>query len=102
MLAQRRLFTAVCAAPVPKTEVMMERSQENTALLRDMTRRLGRLSPDRLRVADDFVAYLAEREESEATEELLRLPGLEAAFLRAAQQVEAGEVVPFEDIRRDV
>ncbi|MFH1927130.1 MAG: hypothetical protein ABIK79_03000 [Chloroflexota bacterium] len=48
------------------------------------------------------MAYLEEREEREATEELLRLPGLEAAFLRAAQQVEAGEVVHFEDIRRDV
>ena len=80
----------------------MEQERENIALLRDVARRLGRLSPDRLRVADDFVAYLEEREESEATEELLRLPGFEAAFLRAAQQAEAGEVVPFEDVRRDV
>ena len=83
-------------------EVMMEQRQENTALLQEVARRLSRLSPDRLRVADDFVAYLEQREESEATEELLRLPGFEAAFLRSSQQAEAGEVVPFEDVRRDV
>ncbi len=37
---------------------------------------------------------------SEATEELLRIPGFEEAFRRAVQQVEDGQVVRFEDIRR--
>jgi hypothetical protein len=64
--------------------------------------RLYRLSPDRLRVANDFLAYLEEREENEATQELLSLTGFEAAFLRAAHQAVAGEVVRFEDIRRSV
>jgi len=48
------------------------------------------------------VVNLEEREESEATQELLNLPGFETAFRRAVRQAEAGEVVRFEDIHRDV
>lgn len=72
------------------------------SLLQSTKDRLRRLSPERLRVANDFLAYLEEREENEATQELLSLAGFEAAFLRAACQAEAGEVVRFEDIRRSV
>jgi hypothetical protein len=53
-------------------------------------------------VADDFLAYLEEREESEATRELLSIPGFETAFRQAVEQAETGRVVSFEDIRRDV
>jgi hypothetical protein len=70
--------------------------------LTEAERRLRSLSPERLRVANDFLAYLQEREENEATAELLSIPGFEAAFQRAVQQAESGEVVRFEDIRRDV
>ena len=41
----------------------------------------------------DFLAYLQEREGNEATAELLSIPGFEAAFQRAVEQVEGGEVV---------
>jgi len=75
----------------------------NTApLIAEAERRLRTLSLERLRVAVDFLAYLEERESSEATEELLRIPGLEEAFHKAAEQVARGEVVRFEDVRRDV
>jgi hypothetical protein len=70
--------------------------------LTEAERRLRSLSPKRLRVANDFLAYLQEREENEATAELLSIPGFEAAFHRAVQQAESGEVVRFEDVRRDV
>ena len=80
----------------------MKARQEDTALLEEAEQRLRRLSPERLQVADDFLGYLEEREENEATQELLNLPGFEAAFRRALQQVESGEIVRFEDIRRDV
>ena len=73
-----------------------------SALFQETERRLRRLSSEGLRVASDFPAYLEEREESEATQELLNLPGFETAFRRAVRQAEAGEVVRFEDIRRDV
>ncbi len=72
-----------------------------TSLLTEASKRLRNLSPERLRVANDFLAYLQEREESEATQELLNIAGLEA-FRRALTQAERGEVVRFEDIRRKV
>jgi hypothetical protein len=73
----------------------------NTALT-EAERRLRSLSPERLLVANDFLAYLQEREENEATAELLSIPGFAAAFRRAVEQADRGDVVNFEDIRRDV
>ena len=70
--------------------------------LAEAEHRLRILSPERLRVADDFLAYLQEREENEATAELLSIPGFEAAFRRVVEQADRGEVVRFEDIRRDI
>jgi len=75
---------------------------DTKAILSEAERRLRSLSLERLRVANDFLAYLQEREENEATAELLSIPGFEVAFRRAAEQADKGEVVPFEDIRRDV
>lgn len=64
--------------------------------------RLRRLSTSRLRVANDFLAYLEERESNEATEELLSISGFEEALKEAVMQVEAGKVISFSDIKRDV
>lgn len=75
---------------------------DEKALLKDAKKRLQRLSIDRLRVANDFLAYLEEREENEATEELLNIDGFREAFTEAVEQVESGETVPFTSIRRDV
>ena len=80
-----------------------KRRMTNMSLaLAEAEHRLRILSPERLRVADDFLAYLQEREENEATAELLNIPGFEAAFRRAVEQADGGEIVRFEDIRRDV
>ena len=73
-----------------------------SVLLQETERRLRRLSAERLRVASDFLAYLEERESSEATQELLEIPGFEGAFRRTEQQVKEGQVVRLADIRRDV
>lgn len=73
-----------------------------SVLLHETERRLRRLSSDRLQVASDFLAYLEERESSEATKELLSIPGFEEAFRRAGQQMKQGNVVRFADIHRDV
>ena len=81
---------------------MMTSNSDIHILLETAEARLRRLSPDRLRVAEDFLAYLEEREEEEATQELLHLPDFKAAFEQAVQQAKAGDVVPFERIRRDV
>ena len=73
-----------------------------SVLLQETERRLRRLSAERLRVASDFLAYLEERESSEATQELLEIPGFEGAFRRTEQQVKEGQVVRFMDIHSDV
>lgn len=80
----------------------MSSSQADIVLLQQAENQLRQLSPERLRVAVDFLAYLQEREENEATEELMNIPGLEEAFHEAVQEADAGEVVLFEAIRRDV
>lgn len=80
----------------------MSTVQSRTILLKEVERRLRTLSVERLQVASDFLAYLEERESTEATEELLRISGLEEALAQALRQMERGEVVRFEDIRRDV
>ena len=81
---------------------MSAESHENLALLEEAEATLRRLSPDRLYVARDFLAYLEGREELEATAELVQPTGFEDALRRAAQQAESGDVVRFRDVRRDV
>ena len=80
----------------------MQRFNEEEILRNDAKERLQRLSVDRLRVGNDFLAYLEEREENEATEELLNTEGFREAFAEAVAQIDAGETVPFSSIRRDV
>jgi hypothetical protein len=63
---------------------------------------LERLSPERLRVAADFLAYLDERESNDATEELLSIPNFKEDFQEALQDFENGDVVSFKSIRRHV
>ena len=71
-----------------------------TELRRRAKRRLDTLSEERLRVAEDFLAYLEERDSSEATEELLRIPGLLDRLREAEKQIARGKTVPAERLRR--
>ena len=71
-------------------------------ILAEAEQRLKMLSPERLRTANDFLAYLQEREENEATAELLRISGFQEAFQKAVVQAKEGDVVRFDDIRSDV
>lgn len=58
----------------------------NTPDLREKIHQyIEQLSPDRLVVALDFLAYLVERDHEDATAELLSIPGF-AAELKAAEQ----------------
>lgn len=71
-------------------------------LRRQAGRRIRELSPERLQVAVDFLAYLQERESNEATEELLRVPGLVEAFKRTVSPRSKTKSVPWQKVRRDV
>ena len=80
-----------------------ERLRVNTStMLIEAERRLRSLSPERLQVANDFLAYLQDREESQATAELLSIPDFEAAFQQAVEQANSGDLVSLKDVRRDV
>ena len=81
-------------------------STEKEGLINLAQTRLRHLSVERLRVANDFLAYLEEREENEATAELLNIEGFEEAFeetfAEAQLHVENGDLVSFNTIRRHV
>ncbi|TVP64737.1 MAG: hypothetical protein EA343_04795 [Nodularia sp. (in: Bacteria)] len=61
---------------------------------------VDQLSPERLLVAADFLAYLADREDNEATEELLRINDFKADFAKAKKNVEEGKVISVERLKR--
>ena len=52
------------------------------------------LSAEKLLVAADFLAYLADKDEIDATEELLNSPGFREAFRESQKSVEQGKVTP--------
>lgn len=85
-----------------KKDKTMQRFNEEEILRNDAKERLQRLSVDRLRVANDFLAYLEEREENEATEELLNIEGFREAFAEAVEEVELEKTVLLTSIRRNV
>lgn len=60
------------------------------------------LSPEHLQSVVDFISYLYERECLDATKELESIPGFMEGFERAKEQAYEGDVVRFDDIRRDV
>ncbi len=71
-----------------------------TRLLDKAKQRLETLSPERLRVADDFLSYLADRESEQATAELLAIPGFLEDLRRAEAAISSGKLTPVEELRR--
>ena len=72
----------------------------NAEMRRQVKHRVDRLSPERLRVADDFLAYLEDRESDEATDELLKIAGFMELFEQAHRDITAGNLTPVEQLRR--
>ncbi len=62
---------------------------------------IEQLTPQRLQVVADFIAYLATKESEEATEELLNIPGVEQR-LKQNRQTRSREYVNWRSIRSDV
>jgi hypothetical protein len=71
-------------------------------LRRQAQQRVRSLSPQRLPVALDFLAYLQERESNEATEELLRIPGFVGAFKQAKKDGGKAKSTDWRRVRKDV
>jgi hypothetical protein len=63
---------------------------------------IDQLSSEKLLVAADLLAYLVEKEDQEATQELLDIPRFENELREAEEQAAAGDFVSFKAIRRNV
>ncbi|NJL26514.1 MAG: hypothetical protein HC897_00895 [Thermoanaerobaculia bacterium] len=66
-----------------------------TERLHRAQQRLTTLTSERLRVANDFLAYLGERERGEAAEELLALPGFLDRIRETEEDVRLGRLTPI-------
>ena len=62
--------------------------------------RLERLSEQRLHTADDILAYLEDLESDDATEELLRIPGLMEQLEEAERDIAEGRTVSVDVLQR--
>lgn len=63
---------------------------------------LDQLPPEQLKVAAEFLKYLDERASDEATDELLRIPGLLEDVEEAKREFDKGTGVSWREVRRDV
>ena len=73
----------------------------NTTDIRQQAKEyVEQLSPERLLVAVDFLAYLVERDSNEATVELLQIPGFKEAFAKAKKDIAAGKVISVDQLKR--
>jgi PHD/YefM family antitoxin component YafN of YafNO toxin-antitoxin module len=72
-----------------------------TDLRQRAKRRLDGLNADHLRAADDFLAYLEDRESQDATAELLRIPGFADALRKAEEEIAAGDVTTLDELLAD-
>ncbi len=71
-----------------------------TEIRRRAKRRIDSLTDERVEAADDFLAYLHERESNEATEEPLRIPGFVDQLKEAEKDIAEGRTVAVKDLRR--
>ncbi len=75
----------------------------NTAEIREqINQHLDRLSSDRLQLVAEFLAYLADKESEEATQELLDIPGFIESFERGKKDIAQGRIASWRTIRSDV
>ena len=68
----------------------------------DIDHYLNQLSLERLKVVANFLAYLVNQDEEEATQELLNIPGFIESFERGKQDIAEGRLVDWRTIRNDV
>ena len=74
----------------------------DTLARRRATTLIRRLPPKKLRVAMDFLAYLAAKEEWDATWEILDSPTLLRGLKRGQQDLRQGRWVHWSDVKRRV
>jgi len=83
----------------------MEVEMQKVAIRKEAKKALDELSEKKLRVAVDFLGYLKEKEEMEATLEVLSSHELMAQIDEAEEAINKGrsdEFIPWEKVKRDV
>jgi hypothetical protein len=73
-----------------------------TEIRQEINQYLDRLSSDRLQLVAEFLAYLADKESEEATQELIDIPGFIQSFERGKKDIAEGRVASWRTIRSDV
>ena len=73
-----------------------------TELRKNAKDRLDCLPPDKVRVAAEFLEYLATAASRDATEELLKIPGLLEDVKEATEQIKKGAGKNWRKVRKDV
>ncbi len=61
---------------------------------------LKQLSLESLQVVADFIAYLADKESVEATQELEEIPGFAESFAKGNKDITHGRIKPLEQLKR--
>ena len=77
----------------------------NAALKKEAKKAIDELSEEKVKVAIDFIEYLKEKEEMEATLEILASHELMAQIEEAERAIKKGrftEFVPWEKVKRNV
>lgn len=78
---------------------------QSTTLKREAKKAIEELSEEKIKVAIDFMDYLKEKEEMEATLEILSSRELMAQIEEAEKAIKKGkldEFIPWEKIKRNV
>ncbi|MDZ8095050.1 MULTISPECIES: hypothetical protein [unclassified Nostoc] len=74
----------------------------NTEVRQQINQYLDVLSSERLQLVADFLAYLADKESEDATQELLDIPGFIESFERGKKDIAEGQVKNWRTIRNYV
>ena len=78
---------------------------QKSALKREAKKTINELSEEKLKVAMDFLGYLKQKEEMEATLEVLSSRALMAQIVAAEEAIKKErleEFISWEDVKRDV
>ncbi len=71
----------------------------NTEVRQQINQYLDVLSSERLQLVADFLAYLADKESEDATQELLDIPGFIESFEEGKKDIAEGRVKSWRKIR---
>lgn len=78
---------------------------QGVALKKEAKKVIDELSDKKIKIAIDFLGYLKEKEEMEASFEILTSPELMAQIEEAEKSIkngEFGEFIPWEKVKRNV